>query len=161
MSDAYRRIRNTARFLMGNLNDFDYENKKVNYNDMYEIDKWALHKLEELKEKTTQYYDKYEFYSLFQEISYFCSIDMSSFYLDIVKDRLYCEEKDSLERRSTQTVLAEALKVLVRIISPVLSFTADEIWERIPEALKDEESVHLSSWIDLIPEYKNDELAKQ
>ena len=161
MSDAYRRIRNTARFLMGNLNDFDYENKKVNYNDMYEIDKWALHKLEELKEKTTQYYDKYEFYSLFQEISYFCSIDMSSFYLDIVKDRLYCEEKDSLERRSTQTVLAEALKVLVRIISPVLSFTADEIWERIPEALKDEESVHLSSWIDLIPEYKNDELAKK
>ena len=161
MSDAYRRIRNTARFLMGNLNDFDYENKKVNYNDMYEIDKWALHKLEELKEKTTQYYDKYEFYSLFQEISYFCSIDMSSFYLDIVKDRLYCEEKDSLERRSTQTVLAETLKVLVRIISPVLSFTADEIWERIPEALKDEESVHLSSWIDLIPEYKNDELAKK
>ena len=161
MSDAYRRIRNTARFLMGNLNDFDYKNKKVNYNDMYEIDKWALHKLEELKEKTTQYYDKYEFYSLFQEISYFCSIDMSSFYLDIVKDRLYCEEKDSLERRSTQTVLAEALKVLVRIISPVLSFTADEIWERIPEALKDEESVHLSSWIDLIPEYKNDELAKK
>ena len=161
MSDAYRRIRNTARFLMGNLNDFDYATEKVDYNDMFEIDKWAMHKLEELKEKTTEYYDKYEFYNLFQEITYFCSIEMSSFYLDIVKDRLYCEGPKSLERRSAQTVLTEVLKVLVRIISPVLSFTAEEIWERIPASLKDEESVHLASWIDPNPAYKNEELAKK
>ena len=161
MSDAYRRIRNTARFLMGNLNEFDYENDKVEYNDMLEIDKWAMHKLEELKEKTTKFYDKYEFYSLFQEITYFCSVEMSSFYLDIVKDRLYCENKKSLERRSAQTVLTEVLRVLVRIISPVLSFTADEIWERIPDNLKSEESVHLSSWIESNPEYKNIELDKK
>ncbi len=161
MSDAYRRIRNTARFLMGNLNDFNYAESRVGYGDMHEIDRWAIHKLEELKEKTTEYYDKYEFYSLFQEITYFCSVEMSSFYLDIVKDRLYCEEKDSLARRSAQTVLTEVLKVLVRIISPVLSFTADEIWERIPEALKSEESVHLSSWIDAVPEYKDAELDKK
>lgn len=161
MSDAYRRIRNTARFLMGNLNDFDYATEKVDYNDMFEIDKWAMHKLEELKEKTTEYYDKYEFYSLFQEITYFCSMEMSSFYLDIVKDRLYCEGTTSIERRSAQTVLTEVLKVLVRIISPVLSFTADEIWERIPEALKEEESVHLSKWIEANPEYLNEELAKK
>ena len=161
MSDAYRRIRNTARFLMGNLNEFDYENDKVEYNNMLEIDKWAMHKLEELKEKTTKFYDKYEFYSLFQEITYFCSVEMSSFYLDIVKDRLYCENKKSLERRSAQTVLTEVLRVLVRIISPVLSFTADEIWERIPDNLKSEESVHLSSWIESNPEYKNIELDKK
>ena len=161
MSDAYRRIRNTARFLMGNLNDFDYANDKVDYNDMFEIDKWAMHKLEELKAKTTEFYDKYEFYSLFQEITYFCSMEMSSFYLDIVKDRLYCEGTTSIERRSAQTVLTEVLKVLVRIISPVLSFTADEIWERIPEALKEEESVHLSKWIEANPEYLNEELAKK
>ena len=161
MSDAYRRIRNTARFLMGNLNDFDYATEKVDYNDMFEIDKWAMHKLEELKEKTTEYYDKYEFYNLFQEITYFCSIEMSTFYLDIVKDRLYCEGPKSLERRSAQTVLTEVLKVLVRIISPVLSFTAEEIWERIPASLKDEESVHLASWIDPNPAYKNEELAKK
>ena len=161
MSDAYRRIRNTARFLMGNLNDFDYANDKVDYKDMFEIDKWAMHKLEELKAKTTEFYDKYEFYSLFQEITYFCSMEMSSFYLDIVKDRLYCEETTSIERRSAQTVLTEVLKVLVRIISPVLSFTADEIWERIPEALKEEESVHLSKWIEANPEYLNEELAKK
>ena len=161
MSDAYRRIRNTARFLMGNLNDFDYANDKVDYKDMFEIDKWAMHKLEELKAKTTEFYDKYEFYSLFQEITYFCSMEMSSFYLDIVKDRLYCEGTTSIERRSAQTVLTEVLKVLVRIISPVLSFTADEIWERIPEALKEEESVHLSKWIEARPEYLNKELAQK
>ena len=161
MSDAYRRIRNTARFLMGNLNDFDYANDKVDYKDMFEIDKWAMHKLEELKAKTTEFYDKYEFYSLFQEITYFCSMEMSSFYLDIVKDRLYCEGTTSIERRSTQTVLTEVLKVLVRIISPVLSFTADEIWERIPETLKEEESVHLSKWIETRPEYLNKELAQK
>ncbi len=161
MTDAYRRIRNTARFLMGNLNNFDYATEKVEYKDMFEIDKWAMHKLEELKEKTTEYYDKYEFYSLFQEITYFCSVEMSAFYLDIVKDRLYCEGEKSVERRSTQTVLTEVLKVLVRLISPVLSFTADEIWERIPEALKEEESVHLSSWIELNSQYKNEELDKK
>ena len=161
MSDAYRRIRNTARFLMGNLNDFDYANDKVDYKDMFEIDKWAMHKLEELKAKTTEFYDKYEFYSLFQEITYFCSMEMSSFYLDIVKDRLYCEGTTSIERRSTQTVLTEVLKVLVRIISPVLSFTADEIWERIPETLKEEESVHLSKWIEARPQYLNKELAQK
>ena len=161
MSDAYRRIRNTARFLMGNLNDFDYANDKVDYKDMFEIDKWAMHKLEELKAKTTEFYDKYEFYSLFQEITYFCSMEMSSFYLDIVKDRLYCENKKSLERRSAQTVLTEVLRVLVRVISPVLSFTAEEIWERIPESIKEEESVHLTSWIEANPEYKNEELAKK
>ena len=161
MSDAYRRIRNTARFLMGNLNEFNYAEDKIEYKDMLEIDKWAMHKLEKLKETTTNHYDKYEFYSLFQEITYFCSIEMSSFYLDIVKDRLYCEDKNSLERRSAQTVLTEVLKVLVRVISPVLSFTADEIWERIPEALKEETSVHLSSWIEANSEYKNEELDKK
>ena len=88
-------------------------------------------------------------------------MEMSAFYLDIVKDRLYCEGKDSIERRSTQTVLTEVLKVLVRIISPVLSFTADEIWERIPEALKEEESVHLSKWVDANPEYISGELAQK
>ena len=161
MSDAYRRIRNTARFLMGNLSDFNYSEDKVEYSEMFEIDRWAMHKLEELKEKTTKYYDRYEFYSLFQEITYFCSIEMSSFYLDIVKDRLYCENKKSPERRSAQTVLTEVLRVLVRVISPVLSFTAEEIWERIPESIKEEESVHLSSWIEANPEYKNEELAKK
>lgn len=159
MSDSYRKIRNTARYLMGNIHDFDRTNK-VSYNDMLEIDKWAMHKLEILKEKVEKFYDNYEFYSLFQEILYFCSVDMSSFYLDIIKDRLYCEYKDSLERRSAQTVLTEILDVLVRMIAPVLSFTAEEIWERLDYEGK-EESVHLSSWIKSNDEYKNKELEEK
>ncbi|WP_064607017.1 isoleucine--tRNA ligase [Streptobacillus moniliformis] len=159
MTDSYRKIRNTARYLLGNINDFDRRNK-VAYDDMLEIDKWAMHKLEELKEKVTKHYENYEFYSLFQEILYFCSVEMSSFYLDIIKDRLYCEYKDSLERRSAQSVLVDILDVLVRIISPVLSFTAEEIWERLDYEGK-EESVHLASWIKAKPEHMNEELAKK
>ncbi|QXW66228.1 isoleucine--tRNA ligase [Streptobacillus moniliformis] len=158
-TDSYRKIRNTARYLLGNINDFDRSNK-VAYDDMLEIDKWAMHKLEELKEKVTKHYENYEFYSLFQEILYFCSVEMSSFYLDIIKDRLYCEYKDSLERRSAQSVLVDILDVLVRIISPVLSFTAEEIWERLDYEGK-EESVHLASWIKAKPEHMNEELAKK
>ena len=156
MSDSYRKIRNTARYLLGNINDFDRKTK-VDYKDMLEIDKWAMHKLEELKRKTTKHYENYEFYALFQEILYFCSVEMSSFYLDIIKDRLYCEYKDSLERRSAQTVLSNILDVLVRVISPVLSFTAEEIWERLDYEGK-EESVHLTSWVEENPEYINNEL---
>ncbi|CAM3088209.1 isoleucine--tRNA ligase [Streptobacillus ratti] len=159
MADSYRKIRNTSRYLLGNINDFD-RNNRVAYEDMLEIDKWAMHKLEELKEKVTKHYENYEFYSLFQEILYFCSVEMSSFYLDIIKDRLYCEYKDSLERRSAQTVLVDILDVLVRIISPVLSFTAEEIWERLDYEGK-EESVHLASWIQPKPEHINEELANK
>ncbi|NYV27543.1 isoleucine--tRNA ligase [Streptobacillus felis] len=159
MADSYRKIRNTARYLLGNINDFD-RNDRVKYDDMLEIDKWAMHKLEELKAKVTKHYDNYEFYSLFQEILYFCSVEMSSFYLDIIKDRLYCEYKTSVERRSAQTVLVDILDVLVRVISPVLSFTAEEIWERLDYEGK-EESVHLASWVQAKPEHINEELAKK
>lgn len=161
MSDSYRKIRNTSRYLLGNIYDFNYANDKVEYKDMLEIDRWALNKLERLKEEIQTLYDNYEFYSLFQEIVYFCIVDMSSFYLDIIKDRLYCDYKNSLERRSAQTVLVEVLKVLVRVISPVLSFTAEEIWSKLPEELRVEESVHLSSWIELKPELKDDLLEKK
>lgn len=95
----------------------------------------------------------YEFYSLFQEILYFCSIEMSSFYLDIIKDRLYCEYKDSLERRFQSTVLVEILDVLVQSNIPILSFTAEEIWERLDYQGK-EESVHLASWIGIKELYR-------
>ena len=160
MSDSYRKIRNTIRYLLGNIHDFNRNSDKVEYKDMLEIDKWALHRLEKLKETTKKHYENYEFYSLLQEILYFCSVDMSSFYLDIIKDRLYCEYKTSVERRSAQTVLSEMLDVLVRVISPILSFTAEEIWERLDYENK-EESVHLASWIQEKPEYVNEELASK
>lgn len=157
-SDSYRKIRNTARYLLGNVSDFNINEDKVDYKDMLEIDRWALNRLERLKKKLEKLYDNFEFYNIFQEISYFCIIEMSSFYLDIIKDRLYCEYKTSLKRRSAQTVLAEILKILVRAISPVLSFTAEEIWEKMPEELKDSESVLLTSWIPVHEEYIDDKL---
>lgn len=160
-SDSYRKIRNTSRYLLGNIYDFNYNEDKVRYEDMLEIDKWAMNKLERLKKKLEKLYDNFEFYNIFQEISYFCIIEMSSFYLDIIKDRLYCEYHSSLKRRSAQTVLAEILKVLVRAISPVLSFTAEEIWSKMPEELKDNESVLLTSWIGVNEEYIDDELEEK
>ena len=158
MSEAYRRIRNTARYILGNTYDFNPKTDKVAYKDMLEIDKWALNKLEVLKRSVTVNYDKYEFYNLFQEIHYFAAIDMSAFYLDIIKDRLYTEKKESVARRAAQTVMHEVLMTLTKMIAPILSFTAEEIWENLPVETRDEESVFLVDWYENNDEYLNPEL---
>lgn len=159
MSEAYRRIRNTARYILGNINDFDPVKDRVEYKDMPEIDRWALHKLETLKRDVTANYDKYEFYNLFHEIHYFAGIDMSAFYLDIIKDRLYTEDTEGKLRRSAQTVMYEVLTTMVRMVAPVLSFTAEEIWSKMPEVAVDAESVHLTSWYENNDEYLDENLA--
>lgn len=158
MAEAYRRVRNTARYILGNSNDFNPNTDRVPYEQMMEIDKWALHKLEVLKRKVTENYDKYEFYNLFQDIHYFAGVDMSAFYLDIIKDRLYTEGTNSIERRSAQTVMTEILVTLTKMIAPILSFTAEEIWETLPEVLKDRESVLLTDWYKENDEYLNPEI---
>lgn len=158
MAEAYRRVRNTARYILGNSNDFNPNTDKVPYDQLMEIDKWALHKLEVLKRKVTENYDKYEFYNLFQDIHYFAGVDMSAFYLDIIKDRLYTEGTNSIERRSAQTVMTEILVTLTKMIAPILSFTAEEIWETLPEVLKDRESVLLTDWYKENDEYLNPEI---
>ena len=158
MAEAYRRVRNTARYILGNSNDFNPNTDKVPYEQLMEIDKWALHKLEVLKRKVTENYDKYEFYNLFQDIHYFAGVDMSAFYLDIIKDRLYTEGTNSIERRSAQTVMTEILVTLTKMIAPILSFTAEEIWETLPEVLKDKESVLLTDWYKENDEYLNPEI---
>lgn len=158
MAEAYRRVRNTARYILGNSNDFNPATDKVAYKDLMEIDKWALNKLEILKRKVTENYEKYEFYNLFQDIHYFAGVDMSAFYLDIIKDRLYTEGTSSLDRKSAQTVMTEILLTLTKMIAPILSFTAEEIWDTLPEALKDEESVLLTSWYEENDEYLNSEV---
>ena len=158
MAEAYRRVRNTARYILGNSNDFNPNTDKVPYDQLMEIDKWALHKLEVLKRKVTENYDKYEFYNLFQDIHYFAGVDMSAFYLDIIKDRLYTEGTNSIERRSAQTVMTEILVTLTKMIAPILSFTAEEIWETLPEVLKDKESVFLTDWYKENDEYLNPEI---
>lgn len=158
MAEAYRRVRNTARYILGNSNDFNPNTDRVPYEQLTEIDKWALNKLEILKRKVTENYDKYEFYNLFQDIHYFAGIDMSAFYLDIIKDRLYTEGTNSIERRAAQTVMTEILVTLTKMIAPILSFTAEEIWETLPEVLKDSQSVLLTDWYKENDEYLNPEL---
>ncbi len=156
MAEAYRRVRNTARYILGNTSDFNPATDKVAYENLTETDKWALHKLETLKRRTTENYDKYEFYNLFQDIHYFAGIDMSAFYLDIIKDRLYTEKTDSVERRAAQTVMYEILVTMNKMIAPILSFTAEEIWSKLGEEGKEAESILLTNWYENNDEYLNE-----
>ncbi len=132
LAQNYLKIRNTARYILGNLEDFDPKTDMVAYNDLCELDRWALMKLNDLVAKVIKGYDDYEFHVVLHAIHNFCVVDMSNFYLDVIKDRLYCEEKNGELRRSAQTAMYEILDALVRMIAPILCFTADEIWQAMP-----------------------------
>ena len=160
LTEAYRRIRNTCRFLLGNLDGFDPENDKVAYNDMMELDRWALHRLQEVNERILKGYDSFEFHIIYHALHNFCVIDLSSFYLDIIKDRLYVSPPGSLARRSAQTAMQEILDVLVRLMAPVLSFTADEIWQHMTNSDKFT-SVHTEMFIPVKDEYRDKILAER
>ncbi len=131
VSDAYRKIRNTIRYLLSNLNDFQPEKHLVADSDLLEIDRWALAKFEELKGKLRQHYERYEFHAIYHGLNYFCGTTMSAFYLDILKDRLYTSAADSHARRSAQTALYAILDGLLRLMSPILCFTAAEAWNAL------------------------------
>jgi isoleucyl-tRNA synthetase len=156
VSEAYRRIRNTCRYILGSISDFDPAAQSVSHADMPEIDRWALHQLEMLKERVLNAYQDFAFHVIYQDVNAFCTVEMSSFYLDILKDRMYTSKADSLSRRSAQTVLHEILDSLLRLLAPVLSFTADEAWQHMPA--RSERSVHLSAFPRLHPEWKDDTL---
>jgi isoleucyl-tRNA synthetase len=126
--EAYRRLRNTARFLISNLYDFDPEHDCVSPPDLDELDRWILHRTENLLSRCREAYEKYEFHSVFHGLNNFCSVDLSAQYLDIVKDRLYCTGAKATQRRAAQTTLHRILNVLVHLMAPILSFTAEEIW---------------------------------
>ncbi len=128
LSDIYLKIRNTARYMLGNLEGYD-PNAPVEFADMPELDRWALSRLRQLIERVLASYEAYEVHTITHAIHNFCVSDMSQFYLDIIKDRLYCEGKDSLLRRSAQTAMHLILDALVRMLAPILAFTADEIWQ--------------------------------
>ena len=158
VSEVYRKLRNTARFLLGNLDGFDVENP-VSYKEMLEIDRWALTKLNHLIEDCTSAYDRYEFGSAYRALNQFCVVDMSAIYLDIIKDRLYTYKADSLERRSAQTAMYEILSALVRIMAPMTAFTAEEIWKYMPHKKEDNlESVMLNYYPKANPEWKDETL---
>ena len=132
LSDKYLKIRNTARYILGNLDGFDPNKDIVAFEDMQELDKWALVRLNKLIEKCIAAYERFEFHGVSYAVHNFCVVEMSNFYLDIIKDRLYCEKKDSLQRRSAQTAMYKVLDSMVRLLAPILAFTSDEIWQAMP-----------------------------
>ena len=147
LAEVYRNIRNTARFMLGNLYDFDAKKNSIPYEKLWNIDKYALHKLEEVKEEITKDFDNYEFYRYYQILQNYCAVDLSSFYFDLNKDRLYTTGRDSLSRRSVQTVLNEILDFLVSVLCPVLPHLAEDIWKYSSKSIAvGLESVILLNW---------------
>ncbi len=146
MADAYRRIRNTARFLLANLHDFEPSNRLLPADKLLALDRWAVDQALQLQQMINKAYDEYNFHQIYQKIHNFCTVDMGSFYLDVIKDRQYTTQTDSLARRSAQTAMYHIVEALARWLAPILSFTADEIWRHIPGERV--ESVFLTSWYD-------------
>lgn len=148
-SDAFRRIRNTARFLLSNLYDFDPATDLVAGENLLELDQWAVQTTQELQQQIISCYDQYRFPAIYQEIHNFCTVELGSFYLDVIKDRLYTSKKTGLPRRSAQTALYYIARAFVVWIAPILSFTADEIWRYLPGTK--EASVFLTEWFTAFP----------
>jgi isoleucyl-tRNA synthetase len=161
LSDAYRRIRNTCRFLLGNLYDFNPERDGISYDMLFEMDRFALHRLQELIQRTRRAYETYEFHIIYHALYNYCIVDLSAFYLDILKDRLYTSPSQSMGRRSAQTVIHSILDALARLMAPILAFTAEEIWHFIPRQIQNSQSVHLTSLPVVKAEWKNEELAQK
>jgi len=143
-ADAYRRIRNTARFLLSNLDGFDPAADAVDFEDMLSLDRWAVDRAAALQAELTEAYDKYQFHQVYQKLHNFCAQDLGGFYLDVIKDRQYTTRADSTARRSAQTAMFHIGEALVRWMAPILSFTAEEIWENLPGERA--ESVFLVEW---------------
>ena len=146
-ADTYRRLRNTGRYLLSNLSDFDPEKDMLATDQLLAIDKWAIERARLLQEELVSSYEKYEFHTIYQKVHHFCNVEMGSFYLDINKDRMYTTQQNSVPRRSAQTAMFHIAEALVRWLTPVLSFTAEEIWSHMPG--KREESVLLTTWHEL------------
>ncbi|MEK7679479.1 MAG: class I tRNA ligase family protein, partial [Deltaproteobacteria bacterium] len=159
LSEAYRRIRNTFRFILGNLYDFDPEKDSVPYPELHELDRLTLHRLAKLTEKVRRAYEEFEFHAIYHSIHNFCAVDLSAFYLDGLKDRLYTCKADSKERRAGQTVLWRLIDCLTRLLAPILVFTADEAWQFIPG--KKPDSVHLADMPDVRKDWLDEGLEKK
>jgi isoleucyl-tRNA synthetase len=151
VSDTYRRLRNTSRFLLANLHDFDPAKDQVAATDMLELDRWVVERAKALQAEIKSLYNSYDFHVIYQKLQHFCSIELGSFYLDIIKDRQYTCKTDSVARRSAQTALYHVAESLVRWLAPILSFTAEEIWEHLPGERG--ESVFLETWYEGFPQF--------
>jgi len=160
LTEAYRRLRNTFRYLLGNLYDFNPARDTVPYRELLELDRWTLHRLQELTETVMRSYKRFEFHSIYQAVYNFCVLTLSSFYLDVLKDRLYTSAANSKGRRSAQTALNAILEGLVRLMAPVIPFTADEVWRYLPRNNRPI-SVHVDLFIPPREEYKDSSLIKR
>ncbi|MEH6518567.1 MAG: isoleucine--tRNA ligase [Halioglobus sp.] len=154
-ADSYRRIRNTARFLLSNLSGFDPKNDALAFDDMLSLDRWVVDRAAMLQEEIIAAYDVYQFHQIYQKLHNFCANDLGGFYLDVIKDRQYTTQADSLARRSGQTAMYLIAEALVRWVAPILSFTAEEIWENLPGDR--ENSVFLSQWFEGLSTLAGDE----
>ena len=160
LTEAYRRLRNTFRYLLGNLSDFDPSKDSIPYQELLELDRWALHKFQELTETVLRSYQGFEYHTIYQATYNFCVLTLSSFYLDVLKDRLYTTAVNSRERRSAQTVMNEILEGLVRLVAPIIPFTADEVWGYIPN--RDAPvSVHAAQFMPAREDYKDSALIER
>ncbi|MGH7847052.1 MAG: isoleucine--tRNA ligase [Candidatus Binatia bacterium] len=157
--EAYRKLRNTARYLLSNLYDFNPATDLVAVNQLPELDRWILHRTQSVLKVCRDAYDQFEFHMVYHALNNFCSVDLSAIYLDIVKDRLYCEAACSTQRRAAQTTLYEILGTLVHLMAPILSFTAEEIWEHMPQAGGGAESIFTSPLPDFDAALMDQELA--
>jgi isoleucyl-tRNA synthetase len=146
LTEAYRRIRNTWRFMLGNLYDFDPRRHTIPVKELLEIDRWILHRFGQLVDRVCKAYEEYEFHIIYHAVHNFCVVELSSLYLDILKDRLYTSAPTASKRRSAQNAIYMILKGMVRILAPILSFTSDEVWQHLPQEGNEAESVHLTSF---------------
>jgi isoleucyl-tRNA synthetase len=158
LMEAYRRIRNTSRFILGNLYDFNLDKDAVPYEQMMEMDKWALHRLQEVIKRVTEAYERHQFHVVFYTLYNYCTVDLSALYLDVLKDRLYTNKAASNVRRSGQTAMFILLDSMTRLLAPVLTFTSEEVWSAMPAWHNKEESVHLAQFPQVNEKYFNAEL---
>ncbi len=158
-SDSYRRIRNTVRYLLSNINDFDPATDALKPSEMLAIDRWVMDRAASLQDEIISLYDKYQFHTIFQKIHNFCSTDLSSFYLDVIRDRQYTTQQNSIARRSAQTALYHVAEAFVRWITPILCFTADEIWALLPGDRS--KTVFASQWYELPRFEKTEEFSRE
>ena len=159
LSDAYRRIRNTCRFILGNLFDFDPEKDRVDTSAMTDLDKFALHTLQELIDRCLNAYDSFDFHVIYHSLYNYCTVSLSAFYLDILKDRLYTSNPESPARRSAQTAMHQIVDAIAKLMAPILPFTSEEIWSYLPDVTGRSASVHLEKFPEADDRLKDKDLS--
>ena len=158
--EAYRRIRNTSRFILGNLYDFKPDTDRTPYDRMAEMDRWILHRLQEVVRRVREAYEQYQFHVVYYTLYNFCTVDLSSLYLDVLKDRLYTSKAASIARRSAQTAMTTVLETMVQLLAPILTFTAEEVWLALPAYPGKAESVHLTCFPEVNEAFLQPELSE-